>query len=209
VTQDVTVEVGQAQTLNFTLTTGTVSETVQVSSEAPMVETTTSGMGEVIQGRQVVDLPLNSRNFTQLATLVPGVTRGSNTNGDATGASGNAETYRYNNSGGAALSVNGLRPQANNFLLDGFDNNESLVNTIIFFSAPDAIQEFRVDTNVAPAEFGRAGGGVVNTAIKSGTNQWHGTLWEFLRRQEVPVQAKPVWRCGRRPDHQEQTVHLW
>ena len=205
VTQDVTVEVGQAQTLNFTLTTGTVSETVQVSSEAPMVETTTSGMGEVIQGRQVVDLPLNNRNFTQLATLVPGVTRGSNTNGDATGASGNAETYRYNNSGGAALSVNGLRPQANNFLLDGFDNNESLVNTIIFFSAPDAIQEFRVDTNVAPAEFGRAGGGVVNTAIKSGTNEWHGTLWEFLRNSALDAtQWTPQQNAKKFPFKQNQ-----
>ncbi len=131
----------------------------------------------MIQGQQVIDLPLNTRNFTQLATLTPGVTRGKNTNGERQRyASGNAETYRYNNSGGAALAVNGLRPQANNFLLDGFDNNESLVNTIIFFSAPDAIQEFRVETNVAPAEFGRAGGAIVNTAIKSGTNQIHGTL---------------------------------
>jgi hypothetical protein len=205
VTQDVTVEVGQAQTLNFTLTTGAVSETVEVSSEARMVETTTSGMGEVIQGRQVVDLPLNSRNFTQLATLVPGVTRGSNTNGDATGASGNAETYRYNSSGGAALAVNGLRPQANNFLLDGFDNNESLVNTIIFFSAPDAIQEFRVDTNVAPAEFGRAGGGVVNTAIKSGTNVWHGTLWEFLRNSVLDAtQWTPQQNAKKFPFKQNQ-----
>ena len=79
-----------------------------------------------------------------------------------------------------------LRPQANNFLLDGFDNNESLVNTIVFFSAPDAIQEFRVETNVAPAEFGRAGGGIVNTAIKSGTNQIpRQRLWEFLRNSAL------------------------
>src|SRR5580700_2502770 len=104
-----------------------------------------------------------------------------NINGNSNGTQGNAETYRYNNSGGAVLNVNGLRPQANNFLLDGFDNNESLVNTIVFFSEPDAIQEFRVETNVAPAEFGRAGGAIVNTSIRSGTNQFHGTFFEYLR----------------------------
>lgn len=185
VSQNVTLEVGQVLPLNVTLTAGATSEKVEVTSEAPLVDAASSNLGDVIQGRQVVDLPLNARNFTQLATLIPGVSRGSNTNGDATGASGNAETFRYNNSGGAALSVNGLRPQANNFLLDGFDNNESLVNTIVFFSAPDAIQEFRVDTNVAPAEFGRAGGGVVNTAIKSGSNAIHGTAYEFFRNNAL------------------------
>jgi hypothetical protein len=185
VTQDVTLEIGQVLPLNVSLKAGAVTENVVVTTEAPQVSTQSSDLGEVISGRQVVDLPLNSRNFTQLATLVPGVTRGANTNGDATGASGNAETYRYNNSGGAALVVNGIRPQANNFLLDGFDNNESLVNTIIFFTAPDAIQEFRVETNIAPAEFGRAGGGIINSGIKSGTNQWHGVLWEFFRNSAL------------------------
>lgn len=205
VIQEVDLEVGQVLPLDFKLSAGAVTETVEVSSAAPMVATDSSDLGEVVQGRQVVDLPLNARNFTQLATLVPGVTRGNNTNGDATGASGNAETYRYNNSGGASLAVNGLRPQANNFLLDGFDNNESLVNTIIFFSAPDAIQEFRVATNVAPAEFGRAGGGVVNTAIKSGTNQIHGTLWEFLRNSALDAtQWEPVPNAKKLPFKQNQ-----
>ena len=174
-TQDVTVEVSQVVRLNLTLVAGSVSETVQVSSEAPEIDAASSSIGDVIEGKQVTELPLNGRNFTQLATLVPGVTRGPNINGNATGNQGNAETYRYNTSGGAALTVNGLRAQANNFLLDGFDNNESLVNTIIFFSSPDAIQEFQVQTNVAPAEFGRAGGAIVNTSIKSGTNQIHGS----------------------------------
>ncbi|MDR3746757.1 MAG: TonB-dependent receptor [Acidobacteriota bacterium] len=185
VTQDVTLQVGQVLPLNFSLTAGAVTENVEVTSAAPLVSSDSSDLGTVIQGKQIVDLMLDGRNFTQLALLTPGVTRGSNNTGDANGTSGNAETYRYNTSGGAALSVNGLRPQANNFLLDGFDNNESLVNTIIFFSAPDAIQEFRVATNVAPAEFGRAGGGVINTAIKSGTNQIHGVLWEFLRNSAL------------------------
>jgi hypothetical protein len=205
VTQDVTLQIGQVLPLNFSLKAGAVTENVVVTTEAPLVATQSSDMGDVITGRQVVDLPLNARNFTQLATLVPGVTRGSNTNGDATGASGNAETYRYNSSGGAALVVNGLRPQANNFLLDGFDNNESLVNTIVFFSAPDAIQEFRVETNVAPAEFGRAGGGIINTGIKSGTNQWHGTLWEFFRNSALDAtQWTPEQNAKKFPFHQNQ-----
>jgi outer membrane receptor protein involved in Fe transport len=205
VAQTVTIAISQVLPLNFSLAAGAVTENVVVTSEAPMVESQNSNLGEVLTGRQVVDLPLNSRNFTQLATLIPGVTRGSNTNGDATGASGNAETYRYNSSGGAALSVNGLRPQANNFLLDGFDNNESLVNTIVFFSAPDAIQEFRVDTNIAPAEFGRAGGGVVNTAIKSGTNAWHGTLWEYFRNSALDAtQWQPVQNAKKDLFHQNQ-----
>ena len=204
-TQEVDLQVGQVLPLDIKLTPGAVTENVEVTSAAPLVSTDSSDLGGVIQGRQVVDLPLNARNFTQLATLVPGVTRGNNTNGDATGASGNAETYRYNNSGGASLAVNGLRPQANNFLLDGFDNNESLVNTIVFFSSPDAIQEFRVATNIAPAEFGRAGGGIVNTAMKSGTNQIHGAVWEFLRNSALDAtQWEPVPNAKKLPFKQNQ-----
>jgi hypothetical protein len=184
-TQEVTLEVNQALSVNVALTPGAATENVEVTSAAPMVSTDSSDLGEVIEGKQVVDLPLNTRNFTQLALLTPGVSRGMNINGNSNGTQGNAETYRYNNSGGAVLNVNGLRPQANNFLLDGFDNNESLVNTIIFFSEPDAIQEFRVETNVAPAEFGRAGGAIVNTSIKSGTNQFHGTFFEYLRNSAL------------------------
>ena len=205
VTQEVTLQVNQVLPLDFSLPPGSTSENVEVTSAAPLVSTDSSDIGQVIQGRQVVDLPLNARNFTQLATLVPGVTRGNNTNGDATGANGDAETYRYNSSGGGALAVNGLRPQANNFLLDGFDNNESLVNTIVFFSSPDAIQEFKVATNIAPAEFGRAGGGIVNTAIKSGTNQIHGDVWEFFRNSALDAtQWEPVQNAKKLPFKQNQ-----
>jgi hypothetical protein len=190
VTQEVTIEVAQIAALNFQLEPGGVTEIVEVSSDAPLVESASSAIGEVVQGRQVTELPLNGRNFTQLATLVPGVTRGV-PDGDATGARGNAETFRNGNTGGAALVVNGLRPQANNFLLDGVDNNESLVNTIVFFPPAEAIQEFRVQTSVSPAEFGRAGGGIVNTTIKSGTNEYHGTAYEFLRNDNLD--ARPTF----------------
>ena len=141
------------------------------------------------------ELPLNGRNLTQLATLVPGVTRGVAA-GQATGAGNNSETFRYNGTGGASLSINGLRPQNNNFLLDGVDNNESLVNTIIFFPPADAIQEFRVDTSVAPAEFGR-GSGIVNSTFRSGTNQWHGSAFEFHRNSVLD--AKPFFQVGAKP----------
>jgi hypothetical protein len=176
------LEVTQVQTVDFKLATGSQSTTVDVTDAAPVIDLSTSSTGEVIQGRQVTDLPLGQRNFLQLATLTPGVTQGAY-GSDASGINQNVETMRYADSGGAALTVNGLRAQSNNFLLDGTDNNESLVNTIVFFPSPDAIQEFRVTTAVAPAEFGRAGGAIVNTSIKSGTNQIHGTVFGYFRDQ--------------------------
>jgi hypothetical protein len=135
--------------VNLQLQVGAASEIVDVSAEVPLVDLETSSTGEVIQGRQVTELPLNGRNFTQLALLTPGVTRGDY--GDqASGINNNVETFRNGETGGAALSINGLRAQANNFLLDGVDNNESLVNSINFFPPAEAIQEFRVSTSVAP-----------------------------------------------------------
>ncbi|MCU1313724.1 MAG: hypothetical protein JWM54_1481, partial [Acidobacteriaceae bacterium] len=178
--QDFTLDVSQAQTLSFTLQPGTQSTTVTVTDAAPLVETASSSTGEVIQGRQVTELPLNGRNFTQLALLTPGVTRGNYGNG-ASGVNGDVETFRNSSSGGGSLSNNGLRPQANNFLLDGIDNNEALVNTLDFFPNIDATQEFRVNTSTAPAEYGRAGGAIVQSSIKSGTNAIHGSAFEFAR----------------------------
>lgn len=177
--QQIVLQTAQVADLRFTLQPGSASESIEVSAATPIVDTTTSGVSDTIVGRQVTELPLNGRNFTELAALVPGVTRGQPDN-QQSGTGNQAETFRYATSGGGALSVNGLRVQANNFLFDGIDNNESLVNTIVFFVPPDAIQEFRVDTNVAPAEYGRAGGGVINATYKSGTNTWHGTgFWQL------------------------------
>jgi Carboxypeptidase regulatory-like domain/TonB-dependent Receptor Plug Domain len=204
-TQMATLQVQQALTLNFTLSAGSTTETVQVSGAAPVLSTDQSDIGDVITGRQIVELPLNTRDFTQLAELTPGVSRGMNINGNSTGTQGNAETYRYSTVGGAALVVNGLRPQANNFLLDGFDNNESLVNTIIFFPSPDAIQEFKVQTNVAPAEYGRAGGAIVNTAIRSGTNDIHGTIFEYFRNSALDATPwQPINNATKPLFHQNQ-----
>ncbi|RSL18693.1 TonB-dependent receptor-like protein [Edaphobacter aggregans] len=180
--QSFVLQVSEVQRIEFRLQVGGSNTIVEVTGAAPIIDISTSATGAVIEGKQVTDLPLNGRNFTQLAALVPGVARGSFSS-DASGRNSNVETFRYSDSGGAALNVNGLRPQSNNFLLDGTDNNESLVNTIVFFAPPEAIQEFRVTTSVAPAEFGRAGGAIVNTSIKSGTNQIHGSMFGYFRDQ--------------------------
>ncbi|MFT4113919.1 carboxypeptidase regulatory-like domain-containing protein [Silvibacterium sp.] len=180
--QSFELQVSQVEALNFKLNPGAVTTTVTVTDAASLVDTTTSSTGAVIQGRQITELPLNGRNFTQLAVLVPGVTRGAY-GSDAAGANGNAETWRNSDTGSAALSVNGTRTQANNFELDGLDNNDALVNTIIFFPPVEATQEFRVNTSMAPAEFGRAGGAIVQSSIKSGSNEYHGSAFLFDRDQ--------------------------
>ena len=179
---DFALQVSQVLEISLKLETGATSTVVDVTGAVPLVDTATSSTGEVIQGREVVELPLNGRNFTQLALLAPGVTRGAYGDEASGGGSGtNSETFRNSETGGAALSANGLRPQADNYLLDGVDNNDALVNTIIFFPPAEAIQEFRVNTSVAPAEFGRGGGAIVQSSTKSGTNELHGSAFLFRR----------------------------
>jgi hypothetical protein len=181
-TADITLEVSQVQEVSLQLQTGATTTTVDVTADVPLVDTATSNMGEVIQGREVTELPLNGRNFTQLALLAPGVTRGAYGDEASGGGSGtNSETFRNSETGGAALSANGLRPQADNFLYDGVDNNDALVNTIIFFPPAEAIQEFRITTSVATAEYGRGGGVILETSSKSGTNALHGSAFLFRR----------------------------
>ncbi|HUP47459.1 MAG TPA: TonB-dependent receptor [Thermoanaerobaculia bacterium] len=168
-----------------------VAETLEVTAAAPIIDKTTSYIGTVIEAEQVEKLPLNGRNFTQLATLVPGVTRGipgSNSSGGGSGT--DAETFRYSEFGGAALSVNGLREQFNNYMIEGIDNNETLVNSIAYLPSPEAIREFGVITTSAPAEFGRAGGAVQNLAIKSGTNALDGSVFYFLRPKSLAARPE-------------------
>jgi hypothetical protein len=180
--RDFELQVSQIAVVDFQMVVGSVNQSIEVSTASPVIDAGDSAIGTVIEGRQVTELPLNGRNFTQLATLVPGASRGIPTGSNsATGVNNNAETFRFGEEGGASLAVNGSRPQDNNFILDGIDNNESLVNTIIFFPPADAIEEFKVQTSVAPAEYGRAGGALVVTSIKSGTNEIHGSAFWFNR----------------------------
>ena len=178
------LQVSQTQSLMFSLKPGAANTTITVTSAAPIVDVSTSTVGLVVEAPQMSDLPLNGRNFTSLALLTPGVTRGAYGSQASGGPSqSNAETWRYSQTGGAALSVNGLRQQANNFELDGVDNNEMLVGTIVFFPPVEGTQEFRVTTSMAPAEFGGAGGAIIQSSIKSGTNQFHGSAFFFYRDQ--------------------------
>ena len=124
-TADLSLEVSQIRELALVLQTGGAEISVNVTDAVPLIDTSTSSTGEVIQGRQVTELPLNGRNFSQLALLTPGVTRGAYGDNASGGSSGTSvETFRNSETGGASLAVNGLRPQANNFILDGVDNNE-------------------------------------------------------------------------------------
>ena len=202
VTQEsITLQTNDRLRIDLTLTAGGVSGQVTIVAAPPLVETETSDRGSVVSGREVTELPLSGRNFTQLATLMPGVAASSNTgfggtgpdarqfnNGDpragdggpgSSNSQGSTENSRFARSGSGALTVNGQRSTNNNFSLDGVDNNEPQFGTIGVFPNPDAIAEFKVTTSVPPAEVGRAAGAVISTSIKSGTNQFHGSGYYY------------------------------
>lgn len=198
VTQDnVVLQTADRQRVDIQLTAGTVTGEVTITAGAPLVESETSDRGSVVTGREVTELPLSGRNFTQLATLTPGVSRVSigtlsdaraNNNGDPNAGGqgpgggnpvGSTESARFARSGGAVISANGQRPTTNNFSVDGVDNNEPQFGTIGVFVNPDAIAEFRVTTSVPPAEIGRAAGAVINTSFRSGTNDIHGSVYYY------------------------------
>lgn len=171
---EVNLTVNARQRVDITLSVTEASETVTVTGAAELLETASSDRGQVIQRQQIVALPLNGRSYANLALLAPGV-RESSTN-SPTGGGGRE----------AAFNVNGLRATVNNFLLDGIDNNAYGTSNQSFSSqvvqvSPDAIAEFKVQTNTYSAEFGRSGGAVINATYRSGTNKFHGSAWEFHR----------------------------
>ena len=193
-----TLTVGQVARVDMKMQLGGVSQTIEVVAAAPVIDKSTSEISTLVSAQQIENLPLNGRNFTQLATLVPGVTRGIPGSNAAGGSAGqDAETFRYSEFGGAALSVNGVREQFNNFLIEGLDNNESLVNTIAYLPPPEAIQEFSVITTNAPAEYGRAGGAIQNLVIKSGTNELKGSAYFYDRPKSAA--ATPAFATSK-PD---------
>ena len=201
VQSDLILQTNQNLVVNVSLEPGSVGAEVVITAAPSLVESETSDRGGVVTGREVTELPLSGRNFTQLATLMPGVARASNAgfggsgpdarqfnNGDpragsggpgASNAQGDTPTARFARSGAGTLTVNGQRPTNNNFSLDGVDNNEPQFGTIGVFPNPDAIAEFKVTTSVPPAEIGRASGAVINTTTKSGTNDFHGSVYYY------------------------------
>ena len=177
VQSNVDVGIGQVVRVDVALKVGVVTQTVEVTGAAPLLQTETSSLGTIESEKRIVELPLNGRNFFKLAYLGPGANQG------ATGTSAGAGSTD-NNRPGISLSVNGLRIFDNNFLLDGLDNNEFGNGTVVIQPPPDSIQEFRVEENSMNAEFGR-GGAMVNIVLRSGTNQLHGAAWEFLRNDRL------------------------
>jgi hypothetical protein len=176
-TKDVAVNVNARQRVDANLQIGAITESVVVSGAAAALETDTSEHGQVIHTQQIVELPLNGRNFSDLALLSTNVHRSPLAMLDTTPREG-------------AFNVNGMRSTYNNFMLDGMDNNAYSTSNQGFSNqvaqpSPDAIAEFKVITSNFSAEYGRVGGAVVNSVMRSGTNQLHGTLYEFLRNTDL------------------------
>ena len=175
VTRDnLTLQVQDRLRIDFDMQVGQISEKVLVSSEAPPIQTETSSLGQVISSHVMTELPLNGRDYIQLATLTTGVvsTSASNTNGNIGGSSTGGQN---------SFVADGARGTLNNFLLDGIDNNSNDNGGVVLRTNVDAIQEFKIQTNSFSAEFGRSGGAAINAVIKSGTNAYHGNVFEFFR----------------------------
>jgi hypothetical protein len=167
------LSVNDRKTLNVALEPGAITETVTVTGETPLIQTTPT-VGEVIENRRVVELPLNNRNFLQLLTLTPGVT----SSGTSEIGIGLTNTVDF--------SINGTRRNSINFLVDGVSNTDVGSNiTLLSIPTVDSIQEFRVITSVPTAEFGRSGGGVVNLVTRGGGRDFHGTAYEFFRNDRL------------------------
>jgi Carboxypeptidase regulatory-like domain/TonB dependent receptor len=184
----VNVDLNQVVTLNSVLQIGTTKETIEVTSEAPLVDTTSTQLGSIMDAHQVSNLPLNSRDTYQLLQLQPGVQ----------GVGGSDLFYGSNTAG--AVSVNGGRGRSNNFNVNGGDGNDLFVNAPAIQPTPDSIAEFRVLSNTFDAEYGRNSGAVINVVTKSGTNGLHGSAYEFLRNQMFNAKG---YLDLRRPDDKQ------
>lgn len=174
---DLELQIQQTARVDFALTIGQTTQVVEVTAGAPLMTTENSTVGAVIENRRIVDLPLNGRNFLALVALTPNVSTGF---GSSTTANNNQGTARASQN----ISVSGARSEFNHFTLDGVENTDPNFNTYVFLPSIDALQEFKVQTGVYPAEFGR-GIGQVNVSTKSGTNAFHGTAFEFLRNEKL------------------------
>jgi len=168
----ITLRVNDSIRLDIELQIGDITESVEVTGATPLLQTTSSTVGTVVESEKVRELPLNGRNFVQLSLLVPGATSGNNAGGVFV-------------IGGSSPSVSGNRSEMNNFTLDGVKNNEHFFKFEAIHPSVDSIQEFKVQTNVTSAQHGARAGANVNVATKSGTNQFHGVVFEFLRNDNL------------------------
>ena len=173
----VKLSIQQSAEIDVALETGDINQSVEVTGEAPILQTQESSVGQTVSGQTINDLPLNGRDWTYLARLSAGV------NLPQQGARAAGQ-----------FAANGMRPAQNNYMIDGIDNNTSSVDflngTAYVIKPPvDAIGEFKIQTNSFSAEYGRAGGAVLNASMKSGTNNFRGTLWEFLRNEKFDANS--------------------
>jgi len=171
VQEGITLDVNQNATVMIHLAVGTATQEVHVRANAPLVETTVTSLGKTVQEREILGLPLNERHFTQLGLLQPGVVPLTQGLKDAGGSLRDGQAY----------AVNGQRPESNNFLIDGASNFNGVDAGFVIEPPVDAISEFRILTNTANAEFGHSAGSTTNIITRSGTNEFHGAAWEFLR----------------------------
>jgi len=182
---DVRLQVDERRELDFKLSPATVQTTVEVSATPVAVQTTDATLGQVITSQQVADLPLNGRDFVQLATLTPGTTQETNPASFFNGGASSEASAR----GSFSLSVGGSRANSTDWLLDGNDNNELTAGAISILSSIDSIQEFKVLTYNYSAEWGTRGGPTVLVTTKSGTDQFHGSAFEFLRNTDLDARS--------------------
>ncbi len=183
--KDIRLQVEEQREVDFSLNPASVSSTVEVSATEVAVETTNASLGQVITSEQVADLPLNGRDFVQLATLTPGVTQETNPNSFFNGGPSSEVSTR----GTFSLSVGGSRAQSTDWLLDNNDNNELTSGGISIFSSIDDIQEFKVLTYNYSAEYGTRAGPTVLITTKSGANKIHGSLYEYFRNTDLDAKS--------------------
>ncbi len=189
-TAKVDVQVQQTVRLDLDMAVGSVSETVEVSGSVQLLTTENATLGHVVENKRIVELPLNGRNYLQLVSLAPNTSTGFPSAGQARSRQGG---FRSENS----ISVGGQRSAFNHYSLDGVENTDPNFNTFVIQPSIDALQEFKVQTGVYPAEFGRATT-QINVLTKSGTNQFHGTAFEFLRNEKLDAKNY-AFRTARPP----------
>jgi hypothetical protein len=175
----ITLDVNQNATVTIQVAVGTVTQQTEVRANVPLVETTVTSLGKTVDGRDVLDLPLNGRNFSQLGLLQPGVVPITPGLAEAGGSLRNGQAY----------AVNGQRPESNNFLIDGSDNFNSVDGGFVIQPPIDSIAEFRILTHTANAEFGHNSGSTTNIVTRSGSNFFHGAAWDFLRNDAMDAKS--------------------
>ncbi len=195
---ETTLEVNQTATFDFSLKVGATQDTVSVQAISATVETSTSELGTVVSPNEVADLPLNGRNFTQLLTITAGV---ANVNRDQSAGGGGG--WAGNSIGSFSFpAVNGARNRSNLFLLDGINDLNTMLGMYNYSPIVDDIEEFKTQGHNDLAEYGGVAGGIVSVVTKSGTNEYHGTVWEFLRNEQMD--ARGYFELSRTPLRQNQ-----